>query len=266
MTDVIDELARMARLRQGNAAKRRIVTQLIGMRGAALRVAQLLMDSSVSIHDLSIAEIAERCETSPASLLRISRNIGYRNFSELRTALQEGEDSVIDPWVKERAGLFFTSLLDTFDTIDPDAIVKAAEMICAAKNVMMFGALLSAPVAQMLELRLRTMKMFTSFTSDSEVAVNSLFSKDQLLFCVSHMGASPPVIRVLSHAGKHGIPVVLLTNLSNAPGTRYADVVLTTNVTSIPNVGEDVFCRVSGLLVVDLLLQKVAEMLPARTT
>jgi DNA-binding MurR/RpiR family transcriptional regulator len=266
MDDVINGISHMAYLRQGGAARRRIVTQLIGMKGAALRVAQLLMDSSVSIQELSIAEIAERCETSPASLLRISRNVGYRNFSELRAALQEGENAVVDPWVKERTGLFFTSLLDTCDTLDTEGIAEAAEMICAAKNVMIFGALLSAPIAQMLELRLRTMKMFTSFTSDSEVAVNSLFSSDQLLFCVSHMGASPPVIRVLSHAGRLGIPIVLLTNLSNAPGTRYANVTLTTNVTSMPNVGEDVFCRVSGLLVVDLLLVKIAQILTAQET
>lgn len=259
MADVVAEIQEMVRIRHKNATYRRVISQLTGMRGAALRVAQLLTESPNAVFHMGIAEIAEQCETSPASLLRISREVGYRNFSELRAAILAGDDEAVNPFALERTSLFLTSLMDTFDTLNMELIVEAANRICQARVVVVFGALLSSTVAYMVDLCLRRLRVVTLYSSDSELIVNSLNSPDQLLFCVSHMGFSPPVIRVLSHAKRQNVPVVLLTNLANAPGCRYADLLLTTNVTSVPNTGEDVFPRVSSMLIVDLLLQEVAR-------
>ncbi|HHW09371.1 MAG TPA: MurR/RpiR family transcriptional regulator [Firmicutes bacterium] len=253
---------------QQQSVYQHIASQLGTERGKARELARFLLENPEGIH-LSAKEIAERCDTNPSTLLRLCRRLGYRNFTELKAEMQRAAGRECDDGREEAAGRLKTPvyqvtkkclmmILDTFGTIDCRKVEQAVTAILAAPAIVVFGAGLSAGIGKIMHIRLRKHSLPSQFTSDAEEALTSLSSGSNLLFCISYMAVNPTVVRLLTQTKRKGVPSILLTNLPGASAGRYADITITTNVTSIKTDGYDVLCRSSQLLVIALLDELLA--------
>lgn len=84
VNQIIDELLKHAR-RQSPLT--RIASRVPSLRGKTRSIAQFLLQDTARIADMSIEEIAAECNTSRATILRASNELGYRNFTQLRASL-----------------------------------------------------------------------------------------------------------------------------------------------------------------------------------
>lgn len=243
------------------AALNRVASRITSLKGKTRDVAQFLVQNVESLDELTIDEIAARCDTSRATILRTSNELGYDNFSQLRKELLAPADT--EP-AREPTDVFFKTmqqcimmLLDTFSTADAARVDAAADLILSHQPIYVYGGAMSGGMARVLQNRFRWMGLPVYASSDVEGLVHEMRQGAGLLFCVSHLGATPNVLRVLTEAKRSGLPRILLVNLESAPACKEANVVLSTNITSLPTHGYDLLARTSQLFMVDVLCQEI---------
>lgn len=249
----------------------RIASSLGSFRGKALEVARFILEEADRIDAMTIESIADRFQTSRATIQRVCKDLGYRNFTELRKELgpANGEDfrarSLNDlapnrRMIAEATKRFISAVLDTFSVTDMDRIHEAAQMILQHSPYTIYGGSLSAAVARITFGRLRRIGVPGAYSSDTEEVRADLEASTRLLICVSHMDANTNVLRLLSLAQQMRVPTILMTNADGTPVCRQADLVLKAGIVHHPSTGDEIWSRASYLLLADLLCEEIARL------
>lgn len=231
----------------------------------------ILKHSQEFIH-MSIAEAAEACNVSEATLVRFSKKLGYKGFQAMKIHLaqemtdrqeylvndiSEG-DSTAD--IARKVFYAYRDTLDTtLDVVQPEMIDVAAGYIKNAKRIFFFGAGGSQVVAEDAANKFmrfgilsycypdqNTQKMMASITTEEDVA-----------FGISHSGATTSTIEALSLSKNNGAKTIALTNFSRSPILRYSDVTLFTSSKETMYQFESHSSRIAQLTILDLLLNVV---------
>lgn len=242
----------------------RIASQTLTLKGKVRVVAQYLLQNLDSLEDLTVEQIVSSCSTSRATVMRACNELGYQNFTQLKDDLlratsithHEELDTGADPAyaTMERC---LTMLLDTFSTFDGDRIAEAATLLLRRSPIIIYGGAMSGGIARVVHSRFRRMGLHVYGSSDTEQMYHELRRGTGVLFCISHVAGSANVFSVLSQAQQNKVPAILLTNMETAPAVRYADIVLTTNITSHLTHGYDILARTTQLFVIEMLCQAI---------
>lgn len=134
---------------------------------AEKRIASYIINADNETLKLSIEELAKRCDTSRAAVVRFCKTLGLGGFKEFRIALtndmlrqiQQGTslaDTVeditgnenIDDIVSKVVNQNIRSILDTQKTLDTEQLSRAVEILNAARRIEFFGVGASGLVAQ----------------------------------------------------------------------------------------------------------------------
>lgn len=242
----------------------RLAARATTLRGKTRDVAQFVLNNPVVLREMTIEQIALACETSRATILRMSNELGYDNFSQLRRdLLRAGTEEAPPGGPYEAMKRCLLMLLNTFSTVDGDRIEAAAELVLGRSPIAVYGGAMSGGVARIIQNRFRWLGLNAYASSDVEGLVHDMRQRTEAVFCVSHLGSTPNVLRVLSQAQQHGVPAVLLVNFEGAPACKFADVVLTTNITSFRTDGYDILARTSQLYIIELLCDVIERKMKA---
>jgi DNA-binding MurR/RpiR family transcriptional regulator len=183
----------------------------------------------------SITEIAEKTESSEASVIRMCRKLGYKGFQDLKiniarnfvTPLDEihegisSDDTAASIMTKSFRSTIET-LNDTEKILDAQEFSRAADAILNAKHVYAFGLGSSAPVAADIAHKFLRCGICSHAYSDNhfQIIVSCSLEPGDVVIGVSHSGNSKDVVEALVFAKKQGAVTICLTNYAKSPITK----------------------------------------------
>lgn len=200
-------------------------------------VAEQLLRNPVRATAWGIEELAAQAGTSTATLSRFARSMGYGGFAELRDAMAQVLQSVLQPMEKLRdamqpnakssavsqsleAGL--NNARQAAQDLDPAQLTRISERLVVADTVYVMGFGISAHLAAMLALDLQPFcRQLINVVEygGTEVAAGRLMNikKDDVLVVMSFPRYARDAIQLASYARDRGAHVVVLTDSVASP-------------------------------------------------
>jgi DNA-binding MurR/RpiR family transcriptional regulator len=235
---------------------------------------------------MSIAEVAARSGTSPASVTRFSRALGFSGYGQFRLSLAAdlahhagagwevdvgtsiGPQDPIDRVVAIIRALGAATINDTVAQLDLGAIEIVAAAIADAGRVDLFGIGGSGTLAVELQQRLHRIARPAWCSADPHAALTSaaLLEPGDVLVGFSHSGRTSETVDIIREAARQGATTVAVTNFPRSAAGEAADQVLTTAVRDTTFGPETIAARHAALIVIDCVYIAVAQRTYARTT
>ncbi len=257
-----------------------LARKLPSLRPAEQRVARAVLDDPTLAVGSTVAELAEACGTSPATVVRLCVALGLSGHREFRLAAAaavtreqteqdrfairdadlDPEDSV-DEVVAKVAFQEARSIEETARGLDRAALQRAADAIGAATRTDIYGQGASGLAGAALQQKLLRIGITSSCWTDSQLALMSALTlgPGTVAVGVSHSGATAEVGHTLHVAHQAGATTIAITNVPDSPIAAHADVVLTTAVREMRWWSGAMSSRVAQLAVVDVLFLLVAR-------
>jgi DNA-binding MurR/RpiR family transcriptional regulator len=227
-------------------------------------------------------DLAELSGTSPGTITRFCRHLGYDGYAALRVAiatetgrasarLETGWDvnigqeiapsDPLDRVLKQLITIDAAMLRDTVDTLDLAAVERVAARVCDARRVDVYGVGTSATVARELQMGFyRTGVAAWVWTEVHDaLASAALLGDNDIAFAVSLSGSTAEVIEMLSEADSRGALTVALTGDGDSALAEIADICLVSATTRTGHRADLLASRHSALLVADLVHIAVAQ-------
>ncbi len=209
------------------------------------RIANFLRKNADEAAFLSAAEIADKLNISEATVVRFARTMGYPSYPALRADFQENFRQRITHSSRLRsrlddlreAGDIFEKLTaneidyltQALETVDRQALAKAAEYFKNHQRIFIFGLGPSISLVDLMEIRLRRFgKDIIPLTSSGREVLESLVAlqPSDLIFVICFFDLNPTLQLVLDYASELGCKIVVLTDTLESIIGEKADVIL----------------------------------------
>lgn len=210
--------------------------------GTEMRIAKYLLDHQNEAIYLSSQTLAELTKTSPAALIRFSKKIGYKGFTELKVDLakDDHEDfSDVDDLINENDSLealvkkaLFTNqktLNATYQLIDYSHLKQAIEILSQANRIYLLGIGGNGVVCIDLMHKLSRINIDVIYHEDAHIQLASFahIQADDAVLALSYGGKTKEVNAAVEYAKKAGAKVVAMTQFNTKSVlSKLADVVL----------------------------------------
>jgi DNA-binding MurR/RpiR family transcriptional regulator len=258
----------------------RVRARLPEFTGALQRVAEQVLTDPAAAARATIVELAERSGTSPATVTRFCRALGFEGYSDLRLGIagETGraarsagwtvdigrEIQPTDPLERVLGQIMAAdtrAMHDTATLLDLREVERAADAIAAASRVDIYGASGSALVGAEMQFSLHRIGVAAWAWSDVH---NGLASASQLrtgdvALGISHSGQTRETTEMIAEAGSRGAITVALTKFPRSPLAEVADIVLLTAAQDTTFRPDALSARHPQLVVLDLLYIAVAQ-------
>ncbi|MEM9516942.1 MAG: MurR/RpiR family transcriptional regulator [Actinomycetota bacterium] len=221
--------------------KPRVLSALSTLPAAERRVADAVLDEPDAIHRSSIGQVGDMANTSPPTVVRFARRLGYRGFTDLKMALaadrgraaqfgrpptQSLERAPLDQAVADDV-----AALDAMATcVTPQSFEQAAAALSAAPQVFFVGAGSSAALAELavfrflaLGLDARTHRDPLQFDLELERA-----PEGSTLLAISHTGATRTTLHAVRSAHARDFTTIGISSHAKSELAELADIVLVT--------------------------------------
>jgi DNA-binding MurR/RpiR family transcriptional regulator len=251
------------------------------------KLGSLLLDHPRAALELSITELAERAGTSPATVTRFCRSIGYAGYPALRVgiAAELGRSSAHETWRSDIGRVFnpgdtseqmlsallaahSTALESTAKRLDHVAAQRVAEAIAACGHLDIYGIGGSAMIAKELQARLYRIGVNAHAWIEVHDGLTSAAVLDSRAVAVgvSNTGRTVETIDMLELAKSAGALTVAITASADSPLAAVADLHLSAFAPGDYLQPDDLSAKHAQLLAIDLLYLLVAQQDFARTT
>jgi RpiR family transcriptional regulator, carbohydrate utilization regulator len=236
------------------------------LKSAEKKAADFLLEEPESIPALNTEDFARKAGCSQATIVRLSKKLGYEGYPELKADFEglsrrepDSEYQGIsrdDPPFTVLRKIFEASsaaLADTLNVISQESYAKAVEAMLEADALMFCGVGDAALVAQEAYQRWARVgqKCFCAIDPDLQLILVSKLKPGDVLVTISHSGRSKSVLNVVREAENVGAIVVAITNFPVSPLAKRANFVLQTAVFTT-YVGEEVMSkRVAELCLIE---------------
>ncbi len=212
-----------------------IRSHLLTFSPAERRVADVVLSDSLELLDTTVTELAERANTSAASVVRMCTSIGLRGYQELKTrlALEHVPATHLDSET-ERDGHnltttilrdFAAALRDTASTLDMESVNEVVAELLSAQRIQLAAVGTSAMLASDCAYRLSTLGLNVTYVADvhAQHIQARMLRETDLLFAISHTGSTFETLAAARAAKASGAKVVALTSFTRSPLTELCD-------------------------------------------
>ncbi|TDD26254.1 MurR/RpiR family transcriptional regulator [Nonomuraea diastatica] len=258
----------------------RIRAAMPALRPSERRIAEEFTGDPAAAANLSIAELAARCETSTTSVVRFYQRMGYAHYKDFRidltravareelatSSLPEVSGDIdrhdsLEGIVSKVAMNETLSIADTARALDMGALGEAVALLLGARRIDTFGVGASALVGFDLQQKLSRIGRTAINWHDAHSAWTSAATLDGtcVAVAVSHTGATTDTVEFLAIARASGASTVAITNFRESPLAGAADVTLTTAARETRFRSGALGSRIAQLMVVDCLFTGVAQ-------
>ena len=234
------------------------------------RVADWLFSHPGEVLPYSITDLASKCDSSEATIVRFSKRLGCSGYQELKITLaQEHEKKVIVPTITSSDDCFsifekvcndaYMSLERTKKTLSAESMTKAAKAISDARRVVLIGLGASAQVAEDASNKLLRAGSNSSAYSDTHmqmIAVSQL-AKGDVVIGISQSGSSKDVVESMKMARSRGATTISITSKERSPIARQSDILLLTDTEETRHSSLGFNSHISRLIVIDALCYKI---------
>ena len=236
------------------------------LKKAEKRAADFLLGYTSGVYRLSIQEFASQAGCSEATVVRLSKKLGYDGFPELKRDFAEFDAS---PEIHEYTNILdddtplevmrkvFESssqgLMDTLDMLDTLEYGKALSFLLGAKRILFCGLGDAGAVAMEAHLRFLRIGVTSLYANDpdTQLIYATQLQPGDVVFAISHSGKSRQIFDTVKVAKDHGASVILITNYPISPLGKKSDVILQTAVFSKNITGEIMSKRITALCIIE---------------
>lgn len=208
---------------------------------AEKRVGDYIVKNPGEVLYMTTQELGEASRTSPATVIRLSKKLGMKSFSQMKLFLhkewdkdsKEGysditpEESITD--IKEKLlGNAYQSLSDTLSILDNDRIEQATQAIEQAKVIYIFGIGSSYLVAENIGQKYNRIGKTCIVLSDIHGLISAMVNSktDNLFIGISNSGKTSEVLQLIKLANKKKMQTMSITQFGNNPIANEADISL----------------------------------------
>ncbi len=227
--------------------------------------------------NFSIHELAEKTFSSPSTIIRMCRRVGFDGYKEFRRAITcelavrkqtENEEKreisrsdsmqeIVDKITYKN----IISLEDTKNLLDIETLEKCVELICKSKTICLFGIGSSLCVARDAYLKFLRLSKPCTINDDwhSQLLQARNMTKEDVGLVVSYSGQTVEVLECMKAMRENDVPIISITRYSPSPVSELS----TYNIYVAAN--ESTFrsgamsSRISQLNVVDILYTAFAN-------
>ncbi|MCR2825546.1 MurR/RpiR family transcriptional regulator [Microbacterium sp. zg.Y909] len=247
---------------------------------AERRIADVVLDQPSVVVESSITRLAELADTSPASVARFCRAVGFGGYKDFRIAIAaahsreqaarelfrvddadiDATDSALDVVTKvayEEA----RAIEETARSLDLEALDAVVAAIRGAHRIDAFGAGSSGLTAQDLQLKLHRIGVPTFCWSDAHLALTSfaLTGPGGVAVAISHSGQTLEANQVLALARERGATTVAITNYPDSPIADVADHLLVTSARESRYRTGAMSSRLAQMAIVDFVVVRLLQ-------
>ena len=239
------------------------------------KIAEYIFESPKDIINDSAQEIAIKTSTSPASVIRFTKKVGYNSLNEFKFALVAEEDTKentefdyiinsndsIDLIINKLGNKVIDTINDTKELVDDEKLLEAVEAIKNAETIYLYGVGASAMVAMDFQYKLLRINKKVMFQPDShlQLAVAVHITNKDVAVAISYSGNTREVNLAIEKAKKNGATTIAITKCGKSNLSNIADINL-----NIPSIEKDlrigaISSRTSQLFVTDSLFLGIAK-------
>ncbi|MCU9600466.1 MurR/RpiR family transcriptional regulator [Pallidibacillus thermolactis] len=189
-------------------------------------ISEYILGNVEKLPDMTIYELADACHTSPATITRFCKKFDNITFKELKeyarsfTEFNFNEvryEQLEEEFEREHIDLYYreleTSLKETRELINSDALVRTVHHMFKAKKVAFFGVTFSHLLARNAFFKFTRLGKYTTSYSNHENQIQeaeNLTSRD-LAVVISFSGETNFILQITKVLSKRGIPIIAIT-------------------------------------------------------
>lgn len=227
----------------GGACFARVRGRLRDCSNSEEAIADFVLSRPGEARNMSITEIAEACDTSPPTVSRFCKSLGYAGYRSFQLDLaaslvQEAETSLDDFDESASPEIIIrkvfecnrVSLGETEKVLDHEVMIEVAAALRDADRLIFLGIGGSGLVAQEGAERFLSLGKHALAVTDpyDQVFVTAAMGPADVVVCVSHTGQTKHVIEAAAQARKRGAKTVALTNYPQSPLAQTCEFTLVT--------------------------------------
>lgn len=238
------------------------------------RVAEYILANKNDVIMFSAQQLAEKVETSAAAVIRFSKKVGYKGFTELKVELAKdnsepnqyfdeviNEDDNIKSLVDKTLNLNNKTLKKTYSLINYDNLDKAIKALIKCKSIYVFGVGTSGIVCNDFQQKLSRINKNVIHYIDPHIqlAAAAHITEEDVAIAISYSGNTKEVNTAIAYAKEVGANTIAITQFNNSQLSKIADLVL-----HIPSEEKElrvgaISSRMASLILTDLLYLGVAK-------
>lgn len=232
------------------------------------KIVAYLKENPDKFTHLSITDISEEIGTSIAAITRFVKKMGYDKLQDLKLSItrdMEASESSQYVKVEEDDDILTVSrkvLKKNIETIEDigkmikeDDLETAFHLIRDARRVIFTGVGGSASVAQDAYHKFMRIGLMVELITDvhTQAVVSSVGNEEDVIIVVSNEGANTELNAALKIAKENHMKVIAITQFSQSPLTKLADVCLYTLSRKFSYKPESLISRIAEYSLVDVL-------------
>ena len=216
--------------------------------GTEEKLAEYILNNKNEVVMLSAQEFADRVETSAAAVIRFSKKVGYKGFTELKVELAKDNsepNQYFDEVIKE----------------DDDVKALVDKTLSGCKNIYLFGVGTSGIVCNDFQQKLSRINRNVIHHTDTHIQLASAvhINKDDVAIAISYSGNTKEINEAMFYAKEVGAKTIAITQFSNSPLVKASELVL-----HIPSEEKElrigaISSRMASLILTDLLYLGIAK-------
>ena len=217
------------------------------LKPAERRIGDYILHNSEDSLDLTIEELAKRCNSSYATINRFCKRLGYSGYKEFKNGLindlilNRGVDDFIynlsltsdtsaESVAEKIYGLGASVLEDGYKIMDPADVDAAVDRILNAPSICFIGAGYSGISARYAYSKFFRVGLpcYSELDSTLYRMKISIMSDEDVLFAISSSGRTGNIIEAANLAKENKVTVISLTDFAVSPLTKISDLNLHT--------------------------------------
>jgi DNA-binding MurR/RpiR family transcriptional regulator len=238
-------------------------------------VLDYLIENKAVLKDFNVEKIAEAAYTSPASVVRMCKKLGYKGFKDFKIDFILSNAKVEVPTNKEYNDVILSKdsnygrsvienniriLEETLKLHDSKTLHQAAEAIMRARRVLIFGKGSSYLVCKDLEMKLRRISKFAIAQGESheQLIDGSFLNHNDCVVFISNSGKTKEIVSAALLAREKKATVVSVVKLGSSLLAELSDIVLYTTSLEGEFRSAAMTSRISQFCVIDALFTNCA--------
>ncbi|WP_137597297.1 MurR/RpiR family transcriptional regulator [Paucilactobacillus kaifaensis] len=241
-----------------------------GFSGNEKRIAEYVIKHAATVQELTISDLAKKCNTSTASISRFVKHIGYLNYREFLMEMpkntygdifSEIEESDSDLQITEKTfNGAINALKATKKMIDKSKIKQASELLRRTKRLGFFGLGGSSIVAlDGFHKFLRT-SLDCEYHPDFDIQLMQAvkLTDEDCAIVVSHSGRNKQTLLAVQQLQQRHVPIIAITSFPTSELAQNADVALISVAEEVNFRSESMSSLMAQLTIMDSLFMMTA--------
>lgn len=226
-----------------------------------LSVLRYLDANKKQVLEMSVQAVAEKNFVSTATIIRLSKKLGYSGFSELKFSIREefrqyaevNESLTYESIVDEH----INNIINTKDLISKELIINVVNKMNRAKNIHFFGKGLTNAIVSYYSKILFTLGINNIIYEDTHIAYLAAekMDKSDLVFIVSLSGNTNQAVRMAQIAKSRKATIISITSNTSNTLSSLSDIQLTFITGKQNNRVADSVSRTPSLFLFDIIVE-----------